>query len=132
MVHAGCGFAADIHLSMTRISGSFESMQWNACVHRLDLGLHSHPKEFLGNGVRTHYGPNGKIPYNGKFLPQSRMEATTLHQAGQRAPHTINMMTTTASSTTLLSALATQQTPHYSHLSWSPSKPPLQPPLLVT
>ena len=27
-------------------SGSFESVQWNACMHRLVLGLHSHPKEF--------------------------------------------------------------------------------------
>ena len=30
-----------------------ESVRWNACVHRLDLGLYSHPKQFLGNGVRT-------------------------------------------------------------------------------
>ena len=29
-------------------SGSLESMRWNARVHRLDLGLYSHPKEFLG------------------------------------------------------------------------------------
>ena len=28
--------------------GSFQSVPWNACVHRLDLGLYSHPKEFLG------------------------------------------------------------------------------------
>ena len=32
------------------MSGSFESVRWNACVHRVDLGLYSHPKEFLGNG----------------------------------------------------------------------------------
>ena len=31
------------------MSGSFESVRWNGCVHRLDLGLYSHPKEFLGN-----------------------------------------------------------------------------------
>ena len=36
------------------MSGSFESVRWNACVHRLDLGLYSHLKEFFGNGVRTH------------------------------------------------------------------------------
>ena len=30
------------------MSGSFESVQWNACVHRLDLSLYSHPKEFGG------------------------------------------------------------------------------------
>ena len=27
------------------MSGSFESVQSNACVHRLDLGLHFHPRE---------------------------------------------------------------------------------------
>ena len=31
------------------MSGSFESMRWTACVHRLDLGLYSHLKE-LGWG----------------------------------------------------------------------------------
>ena len=30
------------------MSGSFESVLWNACVHRLDLGLYSHPKELWG------------------------------------------------------------------------------------
>ena len=29
------------------MSRSSKSMQWNACVHRLDLGLYSHPKEFF-------------------------------------------------------------------------------------
>ena len=42
------------------MSGSFESLRWNACVHRLDLGLYSHPKEFWGNGVRTHVNSKGK------------------------------------------------------------------------
>ena len=45
-VHAGCVFVAGIHLSRTWMSESFESVQSNACVHRLDLGLYSHPKEF--------------------------------------------------------------------------------------
>ena len=33
------------------MSGSFESMPWNVCVHRLHLGLYSNPKVFffLGN-----------------------------------------------------------------------------------
>ena len=45
------------------LSGSFESMQWNACVHRLDLGLNSIPKEFWRNGVRNHVNSNkGKNP----------------------------------------------------------------------
>ena len=43
----------------------FESVRWNACAHRLDLGLYSHPKEFLGNGVRTHVDTKGKIPSTG-------------------------------------------------------------------
>ena len=62
ILHAGCVFVADIHLSWTWMSGSFESVQWNACVHRLDLRLYSHLKEFLGNGVRTHVNSRGKIP----------------------------------------------------------------------
>ena len=48
------------------MSGSFESVQWNICVQRLDLSLYSNPKEFLGNGVRTHVNSNGKIPSTGK------------------------------------------------------------------
>ena len=48
MVRAGCVFVAGIHPSRTWTSGSFESVRWNACVHRLELGLYSHPKEFLG------------------------------------------------------------------------------------
>ena len=40
-------------------------MRWNACVYRLDLGLYSHLKELLKNGVRTHNNSKGKIPPNG-------------------------------------------------------------------
>ena len=36
------------------------------CVLRLDLGLYSNPKEFWGNGVRTHVDPKVKIPSSGK------------------------------------------------------------------
>ena len=32
------------------MSGSVLSVQWNACVHRLDLDLYSHPKELGGGG----------------------------------------------------------------------------------
>ena len=47
MVHAGCVFVASIHLCRrTWMSGSFESLRWNACVHILDLGLYSHWKRF--------------------------------------------------------------------------------------
>ena len=62
MVHAGCIFVANIHPSRTWMSESFESVQWNACVHRLDPSIYSHLKEFLGNGVRTHVNSKGKIP----------------------------------------------------------------------
>ena len=30
------------------MSGSLESMRWNACVHVLDLSLNSHPNELCG------------------------------------------------------------------------------------
>ena len=46
MVHARCVSAAGIHLSRTWMSQSFESTQWNACVHRLDFGLYSYTNEF--------------------------------------------------------------------------------------
>ena len=49
------------------MSGSFESLWWNACVHRLDFDLYSHPKEFWGNGVKTHVNSKsmGKMPSTG-------------------------------------------------------------------
>ena len=37
-------------------------------MHRIDLGFHSHPKEFWGNGVRNHVDPKGKIPSTGKKI----------------------------------------------------------------
>ena len=49
------------------MSGSFESMRWNACVHRLDLDLYSCAKEFLGNGVKTHVNSEGKSLLPEKF-----------------------------------------------------------------
>ena len=42
--------------------GYFKSMQWNACVHRQDLGLYSHPEEIGGNGVRNHVFSKRKNP----------------------------------------------------------------------
>ena len=47
------------------MSGSFESIQWNGCVHRLDLRLYSHPKEFGGNEARIHANSKEKIPSTG-------------------------------------------------------------------
>ena len=37
-------------------------------MHRLDLGLYSHPKEFFGNGVRTHVTSKGKIHSTEKII----------------------------------------------------------------
>ena len=85
MVRAGCVFVAGIHPSRTWTSGSFESVRWNACVHRLDLGLYSHPKEFWGNGVWTHVNSKGKIPSTGK-CPQRSIEPATLWQRAQALP----------------------------------------------
>ena len=72
MVIVGCVFVACIHPSSTQtytslwsktwMSGSFESMKWNACVHRLNLQLYYHPNKLLGNGVRTQVNSKGKIP----------------------------------------------------------------------
>ena len=70
MVHAGCVFVAGIHPSRTWMSGSFEFLLCYACVHRLDHGLYSHPKEFKGNGVRTHVNSMGKTPLPEKFSPE--------------------------------------------------------------
>ena len=68
MMHAGCVFVAGIHPSRTWMSGSLESLRWNACVHRLDLSLHSHLKESIGNRARTHANSKGENPSTGKFL----------------------------------------------------------------
>ena len=50
------------------MTGSFWSVQWNTCVHRLDHGLYSHLKElgfFFFFLVRTHVISKGKIPSAG-------------------------------------------------------------------
>ena len=46
-----------------------ESVRWSACVHRLDLGWHSHPKDFGGNGIRTHVTPRDKSPLPEEVFP---------------------------------------------------------------
>ena len=81
----GVFFVAGIHPSRTWTSGSFESVRWNACVHRLNLGLYSHPKEFWGNGVWTHVNSKGIIPSTGK-CPQRSIEPATLWQRAQALP----------------------------------------------
>ena len=65
------------------MSGSFESVRWNACVHTLHLSLYSHPNEFWANGVRTHVNSKEKISFTGKKnSPQRRKE--TLDAASSR------------------------------------------------
>ena len=91
MVHAGCVFVAGIYLSRTRISGSFESVQWNACVHRLDLSLYSHRKSF--GGMESE--PMLTLREKSILLEnssQSKIEPTMLCPAGQRAQVTSNML----------------------------------------
>ena len=51
------------------MSGSFESMRWNACEPRLDLDFFSHPKEFWQNGVRNHVNSKGKVLLKGGSNP---------------------------------------------------------------
>ena len=87
MVHAGRVFVAGIHLSRTWMSGSFESMRWNACVHRLDLGLYSHPKELWGSGVRTQDDSKRKITFTGKILRGGSSLRCCIKQDSQ--PHTL-------------------------------------------
>ena len=89
MVHAGRVFVAGIHPSRICAAGSFESLRWNACVHPLDLGLHSYPKEFFGIGVRTHVNSKGKIPSTGK-KKFSREEGRT-HDSAFRYPSGIGV-----------------------------------------
>ena len=67
MVYAGCVFVALFTYLGHDCPDLLESVWWNACVHILDLGLYSHPKEILGNGVRTHFNSKGKIPSSGKI-----------------------------------------------------------------
>ena len=57
-----CFFVAGIHPSRTWTSGSFESVWWNACLHRLDLGLYSHRKEFWGMEFESMLTPREKSP----------------------------------------------------------------------
>ena len=70
-------------------------------MHRLDLNLYCHPKEFLGNGVRTHDNSKGKIPSTGKILLRGSDPQCCITQR-QRAQHTANKLfrpNLTASST---------------------------------
>ena len=93
----------------------------NTCVHRLHLGLYSHPKEFWKNEVRTHVISKGNIPSTGKKknLPQRRNEPVTLHHVGQRAQRTTNE---------LFRPLYLFINPDIAHISESQGAPKKQPP----
>ena len=82
-LHSGCVFVASIYPSRTWMSGSFEPKRWNACVHRQDLGLYSHLKEFWGNGVRAHVNSKRKSPTPEQFSSDSE-EDRTCNAASQR------------------------------------------------
>ena len=65
--------------------GSFESVQWNTCVHRLDLNLYSHLKVFWGMESELYVNSKEKSPL---LEAQRRAELTTLHHSEQQAQHT--------------------------------------------
>ena len=80
MVHAGSVFVAGIHPSRTWMSGSLESLWWNACVHRLDLNLYSHPQELGGMESEPTLFPLVKFPLPEKFSS----EEDQTHNAASR------------------------------------------------
>ena len=69
------------------LSGSFEFVRRNACVHRLDLCLNSHPKEFEGGGggggdwSQNHVNSKVRIPSTGKKISS---EEDRTHGAASR------------------------------------------------
>ena len=82
--HLGCLFRLICqNPSWMWISGSFESMRWNACVLRLDLSLYCHLKEFWGNGVGTHVHSKGKIPPTGSLEEDQTHDATSRRSVSQ-------------------------------------------------
>ena len=89
MVHTGSAFVPGIHPSRTWYQDLFESMQWNVCMHRQwnvcmhrqDLSLYSHPKEFLGIGVRTHVDLKGKTPTTRCSYEDQTHDAASLRTA---------------------------------------------------
>ena len=69
------------------MSGSFQSVPWNACVHRIDLSLYSHPKEFWGMESEPKLTPREKSPL---MEADRRVEPAQLRHTGQGTPHTTN------------------------------------------
>ena len=69
------------------MSESFDSVQWSACVHRLDLGFYSLIQIFEGMESEPMLTPREKSPLSDA---QGSVEVARLHHAGQRAQHTTN------------------------------------------
>ena len=112
-MHAGCVFVAGIHICRVWMSGSFESVRCvhrldlDLCVHRLDLDLYSHPKEFWGNGVRTHVNSKGKFPSTRGWEVGWTRDAASRRAALPRFSDR-RVLTTFCSFPWLLAALCTQ------------------------
>ena len=68
----------------TRIRHECQDLWVHACVHRLDLVLYTHPKEFLRNGVRTHVNSKEKIPSTGDS-EKGRIHDAASHRTAIRA-----------------------------------------------
>ena len=75
------------------MSGSFESVRWNACMHRLDLGLYS--QVFLEMESEPMLTPREKSPLPENFSPEedqthdaasSRTASPTHYQRAIPAP----------------------------------------------
>ena len=73
-------------------------------VHRLDLGLYSHPKKILENGVRTHVNSKGKIPSTGGLKEaENQSTHTFLHLvAAKWKQKSLNFIQTNLSSSFIL------------------------------
>ena len=75
------------------MSGSFESVQKNAHVHRLNLGLQKNARVHrLNLGLNSHLTKLGGMESEPMLTPKEKsllLEAQT-HHAGQRAQHTID------------------------------------------
>ena len=90
-----CVFVAGIHPSRTCMSGSFESVRWNACVHRLDLSFSFIRQSFGGMESEPMLTPREKSPLQEKFsaredrthdVASSRTASPTHYQGAIPAP----------------------------------------------
>ena len=68
---------------MTWMAGSFESVWWNTCAHRLDLGLSFHPKEFKGME-----STQGKNPLFQRLRGGPHRECYNTHDSEPNTPPT--------------------------------------------